>query len=65
MVNIEAGYDSGKQAKGCKRNLLIDSLGLVVMVLVTAANVNDLDEARCLFKKLYQICQRFPCLVRI
>jgi putative transposase len=35
------------------------------MVVVTAANVNDRDEARCLLERLYQIRQRFPRLVRI
>jgi putative transposase len=65
MVNIEVGYDGGKQVKGRKRHLLVDTLGLVVMVVVTAANVNDRDEARCLLERLYQIRQRFPRLVRI
>lgn len=65
MVNIEVGYDGGKQVKGRKRHLLVDTLGLVVMVVVTAANVNDRDGARHLFGKLYQIRQRFPRLVRI
>lgn len=53
------------QVKGRKRHLLVDTLGLVVMVVVTAANVNDRDGARRLFEKLYQIRQRFPRLVRI
>ncbi len=65
MVNIEVGYDGGKQVKGRKRHLLVDTLGLVVMVVVTAANVNDRDGARCLLERLYQIRQRFPRLVRM
>ncbi len=51
MVNIEVGYDGGKPVKGRKRHLLVDTLGLVVMVVVTAANVNDRDGARRLARE--------------
>ncbi len=35
------GYDGGKRVKGRKRHILVDTLGLLVMVIVTAANVGD------------------------
>jgi transposase len=35
------GYDGGKRVKGRKRHLLTDSLGLLMVVAVTAANVDD------------------------
>jgi len=35
------GYDKGKQVKGRKRFLLVDTLGLLVGGLVTAANVGE------------------------
>ena len=35
------GYDGGKQVKGRKRHLLVDTLGLILAVVVTAANVGD------------------------
>lgn len=35
------GFDGGKGVKGRKRHLLVDTLGLVIAVVVTAANVND------------------------
>ncbi len=35
------GYDGGKNVNGRKRHLLVDTLGLIVGVLVTAANVGD------------------------
>jgi putative transposase len=38
----ERGYDGGKRVKGRKRHIVVDSLGLPVGVLVTAANVHDL-----------------------
>ena len=33
------GYDSGKQVKGRKRHVLVDTLGLLLVVVVTAASV--------------------------
>lgn len=35
------GIDGNKLVNGRKRNLLVDTLGLMMMVVVTAANVND------------------------
>lgn len=35
------GYDGGKKTSGRKRHLIVDSLGLLMVVLVTAANRDD------------------------
>jgi putative transposase len=37
----EGGFDGGKKIKGRKRHLLVDTLGLIVAVVVTAANTDD------------------------
>jgi len=37
------GFDAGKKVKGRKRHLLVDILGLLVVVLVTSASVQDRD----------------------
>ena len=37
----EVGFDGGKQVKGRKRHLLVDTLGLLMAVVVTAANLDD------------------------
>lgn len=37
----EAGYDGGKKTKGRKRHIVVDTLGLLVAVAVTAANCDD------------------------
>src|SRR5215218_1316869 len=37
----ERGYDGGKKVNGRKRHLVVDSLGLLMAVLVTAANLDD------------------------
>ena len=43
-----SGYDAGKKIKGRKRHVLVDSLGLLWGVLVTAASVQDRDGAKTL-----------------
>jgi len=39
------GYDAGKKIKGRKRHILTDTLGLVLAVVVHAANIQDRDAA--------------------
>jgi putative transposase len=41
----ESGYDAGKKIQGRKRHVLVDSLGLLVAVWVTAACVTDAHAA--------------------
>jgi transposase len=41
MVSLEVGYDAGKKVKGRKRFLTVDTLGLVLRVLITAASVGE------------------------
>lgn len=38
---VEVGFDGGKQGKGRKRHLVVDTLGLLIAVVVTAANTDD------------------------
>lgn len=52
------GYDAGKKINGRKRHLLVDTLGLVLMVLVTAASVQDRDGARQLLRCLPGPCKK-------
>jgi len=52
------GYDSGKMVKGRKRHLLVDSLGLLLAVVVTAASVSDPKGARMLFARLGAGCKK-------
>jgi len=37
----ERGYDGGKKIKGRKRHLLVDTLGLLLAVVITSAQVDD------------------------
>lgn len=57
-----SGYDSGKQVKGRKRHLLVDTLGLVMKVLVTKGDRQDRDGAKLL---LVMILGLFPRLKKL
>jgi transposase len=46
------GYDAGKKINGRKRHIVVDTLGLLLGVLVTAASVQDRDAARPLLECL-------------
>ena len=47
-----AGYDGGKKVKGRKRHILVDALGLLLAVAVTAANCDDGTYASEVLRKL-------------
>lgn len=46
------GYDAGKKVAGRKRHLLVDTLGLILLVCVHPANVQDRDGARLVLAAL-------------
>ncbi len=46
------GYDGAKKLCGRKRHVLVDTLGLVLLVVITAASVQDRDGARTLLTVL-------------
>lgn len=46
------GYDEAKKLCGRKRHVLVDTLGLVLLVVITAASVQDRDGARTLLSVL-------------
>ena len=39
------GYDAGKKVKGRKRSLIVDTLGLLLSVSISAVSVQDRDAA--------------------
>lgn len=41
MGGRERGYDGGKRVKGRKRHLVVDTLGLLMVVLITSAGLDD------------------------
>ena len=48
------GYDSNKRVKGRKRHIVVDTLGLLMCVVVTAASLSDPAGARLVLKRLRQ-----------
>ena len=52
MVEDGVGYDAGKQIKGRKRFLSVDTLGLVLRVLVTAASVGEREGGKQVLKRV-------------
>ena len=50
----ERGYDAGKQVKGRKRHIIVDTLGCLLLVLVTSASIQDRDGGLDLCVELQQ-----------
>jgi putative transposase len=48
----EIGFDGGKKVTGRKRHIVVDTLGLVLAVLVTAAHVDDSVGAKQVFTNM-------------
>jgi putative transposase len=59
------GFDGGKKVSGRKRNLLVDTLGMVVVAKVTAANVQDVYAGKQLFSALAPRPERLTRLKKI
>lgn len=53
------GVDAGKRTNGRKRHVLVDTLGLLLFVLVTSANVQDHNGGRFVINAARQ---RFPAI---
>jgi putative transposase len=56
------GYDGGKQVKGRKRHVLVDTLGLLLAVYVTPANTSDQEGARRLLVRLKSLQPRLELM---
>ena len=52
------GYDGGKKIEGRKRHIAVDTLGLLLVVMVTAASVQDRPAGRPLLSLLRQAQRR-------
>ncbi|MCC4771285.1 IS5 family transposase [Methanosarcina sp. DH2] len=53
------GYDASKKVKGRKRHILVDTIGLLMIVVVHTANIQDRDGAKLV---LEQVKDSFPRL---
>ena len=57
VARSSRGYDAGKKVQGRKRHIAVDTIGLLLTVLVTAASVQDRDAAKPL---LWNLRKAFP-----
>ncbi len=60
----QRGYDAGKKINGVKRHILVDTLGLLLAVVVHAANIQDRDGAKLVFAKA-KLSGPWPRLERV
>lgn len=59
---VDCGYDAGKHVKGRKRHLLVDTLGLLLIVLVHSAAWSDAQGAKQVFTAARR---RFPTVRQV
>lgn len=62
VARTSRGYDAGKNVNGRKRHIVVDTTGLLLVVLVTAACVQDRDAARLL---LWTLRACFPSVRKL
>lgn len=48
------GFDAGKKKVGRKRHIMVDTLGLLMIIVVHRANIQDRDGARFVFNRLFK-----------
>ena len=56
------GYDAGKKVNGRKRHILVDTMGLLLAVVVHAANIQDRDGAKLLLAKIHNLFPRLQLI---
>lgn len=58
----DSGFDAAKKVKGRKRNPVVDTMGLLIALTVTAASVQDRDAAVAV---VAQACTKIPGLEKL
>jgi len=59
---LERGIDGGKKTKGRKQHIITDTMGLILTVVIHAANVHD---SKAAFDVIKELRGRFPRLSKI
>src|SRR3954451_13616470 len=62
VPNASRGYDSGKKVNGRKRHIAVDTSGLLLVVLVTMAGIQDRDGG---LRLLALLRERFSTIVHV
>ena len=58
----ERGYDAAKKTKGIKRHILVDTLGMLLGVFITPADVPEREGARGLLSKVLACFRWLRCI---
>jgi transposase len=56
------GYDAGKKINGRKRSIVVDTIGMLLIAVVTAANVQDRDGGNLVIAQLHKIMPSVRCI---
>jgi transposase len=56
------GYDAGKKVNGRKRHIVVDTLGLLLVVMVTTASVQDRDGGSEILKLTHKLFPTVRCI---
>lgn len=56
------GYDAGKKVNGRKRHILVDTLGLLLVVVVHLGNIQDRDGAKIVLHKAMKLFKRLKII---
>jgi transposase len=64
-LNQSVGFDAGKKIKGRKRFMTVDTLGLVLRVLVTAASLGEREGGKQVLKQVKQSKEQVSRLTTI
>ena len=59
---MQRGYDAGKKVGGRKRNIVVDTLGLVISVVVHAASIQDQDGAKLVLQNIKNLFERLKVI---
>jgi len=54
----ERGFDNGKKVLGRKRHILVDTLGLLLVVVVHTADISESTGARLVLRKMRGSCKK-------
>ena len=57
------GFDAGKKIKGCKRQIVVDTLGLLLAIVVHRADLSDKKGGQYLLNRLHKHLFAFPRLI--
>jgi hypothetical protein len=60
-VHDRRGGDVGKKTAGTKRHIVVDTIGILLLVLVTYASVRDRDDAKPLLAALRRAYGTIAC----